>query len=67
MTVTIGTFDHYCTSAYECGEEIARPGASVRQVRKWVWRDSKGKILKMFASEAEARDQAATLGYEVSA
>jgi hypothetical protein len=67
MTIIIGPFEHYCTSAYECGEEIARPGASVRLVRKWVWRDLRGKILRMFASETEARKQAAILGYEVSA
>ena len=67
MIVTIGTFEHYCTSEQDCGEEISRPGASVKLVRKWAWRDAKGKILKLFVTEAEAHSEAERLGYEVSA
>ncbi len=67
MTVTIGTFDHYCTSAYDCGEEIARPGASVKQVRKWIWTDENGRRSRLFTSEQDARDDAARRGYEMNA
>ncbi len=66
MTVTIGTFEHYCTSEFDCGEEVARPGASVRQVRKGVWKNAAGRIMRLFPSEDAARAEALRLGYEVN-
>ena len=66
MTVTIGTFEHLCTSEQDCGEEIARVGFSAKKVRKGVWKNEAGRIIRLFPSTDAARAEAVRLGYEVN-
>jgi hypothetical protein len=67
MTVIVESFDHYCTSEQDCGEEVGRHGASVKLVRKGIWKNADGKIIRLFPSEEKALEEAERLGYEVIA
>jgi hypothetical protein len=66
MKVAIGTFDHYCTEAGECGEILDNPEGLAVKVRKYViLKDGKRIRSRAFHTREQAAERARKMGFEV--